>query len=81
MGWGESGLLVPGQPQAVQGAQEGGRQGCAERALGQHQLLQVEVKREAAELLRGEPQPGLQLLIQHLQRGRGAAQWGPWGQC
>lgn len=70
MGWqrgaGCRGLPGPGQPQAAQGAQEGGWRGGTERALGQHQLLQVEVEREAVELLQGEPQPAQQLLVQHL---------------
>lgn len=70
-----------GQPQEAQGAQEMGGEGGTEQAPpGQHQVLQVEVEREAAELLRGEPQPGQQLLIQHLQQA-GAAQRGPWRPC
>lgn len=70
-----------GQPQEAQGAQEMGGEGGAEQAPPrQHQLLQVEVKGEAAELLRGERQPGQQLLVQHLQQA-GAAQQGPWGPC
>ena len=61
---------MPRQPQAAQGAQEWGWRRGTEQALGQCQLLQVQVERKAAELLQGQPQPVQQLLVQHLQQGR-----------
>lgn len=68
------GFLALRQPQAAQSVQEVRGWGGTEGALGQHQLLQVDVEWEVTELPWRKAQPGQQLLVQRLQCGW-AAQW------